>query len=111
MPPWLPKSYLTIELPHPFGQVAIRCFHHEMVVIRHQTIGVAQPVEPQHGLCQRSQEDQSVFVVFENGLALCYAKRLHRRLLTLSCLVQLVVRLQRHPETRRAYASTLEPDS
>ncbi len=34
----------AIEVPHALGQIAIRCFDHEMIMVPHQAIGVAEPM-------------------------------------------------------------------
>ena len=35
-----------VEVPHPLGKIAINRFHHQVVVVIHKAIGVAEPVEP-----------------------------------------------------------------
>ncbi len=35
-----------VEVPHPLGQIAVRCRDQEMVVIRHQAEGMDPPVDP-----------------------------------------------------------------
>jgi hypothetical protein len=34
----------TIELVHPFGQVGVRRFNQQMILITHQAVGMAYPV-------------------------------------------------------------------
>lgn len=45
-----------IELPHSFGQVSIRRFNDQVVVIVHEAISMADPVKPFVDLSERVQE-------------------------------------------------------
>lgn len=35
-----------VDVPHPLGKIALNRFHHQVVMIDHQTIGMTEPVEP-----------------------------------------------------------------
>jgi hypothetical protein len=36
----------TVQLPHPYRKISIRCINEQMVMIVHQAIGVAKPIVP-----------------------------------------------------------------
>ena len=57
-----------IEPTHPFGQIPFWCFHYKVVVVGHQAVRMAQPIEPFRHLCQHLQEGQAVFVILKNRL-------------------------------------------
>jgi hypothetical protein len=40
----------TIQLPHPHGNISIGGLNEEMVMILHQTVGMANPVIPANNL-------------------------------------------------------------
>jgi hypothetical protein len=40
----------TIQLPHPHGNISIGGLNEEMVIILHQTVGMANPVIPANNL-------------------------------------------------------------
>jgi hypothetical protein len=63
-----------IELPHSFGQVSIRRFNNQMIVIVHQAIGMADPVKPLVDLSERIQEKFTITVMLEDRLALVAAR-------------------------------------
>ena len=46
MPPIVFPGMVTVKLTHSAGQIGIRGLYHEMVVIVHETVGMAQPVMP-----------------------------------------------------------------
>jgi len=46
----------SIEVPHPPAEIALRGFDNQMIVIIHQAIGVAEPVEPGHDGCQNAKK-------------------------------------------------------
>ncbi len=58
----------AIELTHALGQISVGRFHHQVVVVRHQAIRMAQPIEPFHHLCQYLQKGEAVFVILKNRL-------------------------------------------
>ena len=33
----------SVELAHADGEIGLRCFNQQMIMIRHQTVGVADP--------------------------------------------------------------------
>jgi len=41
-----PLSKHTVQLPHPFGQIALGGFDHEVVMIPHQAVSMAAPAKP-----------------------------------------------------------------
>jgi hypothetical protein len=41
-----PLGIHAIELSHPFGQIRVRGFDDQMIMIAHQTIGMTAPIEP-----------------------------------------------------------------
>ena len=61
-------SVNTIELAHPLGEVRIRRLYHQMVVIAHQTVGMANPVKPFHHLRQYLEKTLSILIIFVDGL-------------------------------------------
>ena len=49
-----------VQLPHPFGKVRIRRFEHHVIMVRHQTIGMTNPVETTAGCTEDLQKRRSV---------------------------------------------------
>jgi hypothetical protein len=58
----------SVELAHPFREIAIRRLNQQMIVIPHQAVGVTQPVEILDHRSQDIQKSMTVFVVFEERL-------------------------------------------
>src|SRR5688500_1273515 len=50
----------AIELPHSFRQISIGCFNHQVIVVVHQAIGMANPVKTLDHSCKRIQEKFSI---------------------------------------------------
>lgn len=75
--PW--KTYPTRRwvrltyLPHPLRQVALRGLHHDVVVVGHLTIGVADPVESIADLPEQVEPEFAVGVGEEDRAALVAA--------------------------------------
>jgi hypothetical protein len=53
----------TIEVPHPGGEVAVWRFHHQMVVIAHQAIGMHHLIEALADNPKHLQPVQAVIVI------------------------------------------------
>jgi hypothetical protein len=60
----------TVQLAHANRQVAIWGFDHEMIVIAHEAVGVADPVVPLIHMLEGVQKIQLVLVVLEDELVL-----------------------------------------
>ena len=58
----------TVQLPHTQGEIAVRRFDQEVIVIIHQAVGMTEPVIPFIDVLEGVQEVDAVLVVFENGL-------------------------------------------
>ena len=58
----------TIELAHALGQIAVGGLNEQVVVVAHEAIRIAKPIEALDHLRQRQQERASVVVVLKNGL-------------------------------------------
>ncbi len=56
----------TRTLAHPFGEIAIGSLDHQMIMVAHQAIGVAEPVKALSDMSQRAEEELAVGVVFED---------------------------------------------
>jgi hypothetical protein len=54
-----------IDVSHALGKVAINRFHHQVVVVLHKAIGVAEPVEPFEHLLEDNEKPLPVVVVLE----------------------------------------------
>ncbi len=57
----------AVQLAHAEGEVAIRSFDQEMVVVIHETIGVAKPIVPLINMLESSQKVLTVLIVLEHG--------------------------------------------
>jgi hypothetical protein len=51
-----------VELAHASRQIRIRRLHQEMVVIGHQAVGMAEPVEALTGRCEDVEKRYTVIV-------------------------------------------------
>ena len=58
----------TIDLPHSYGQVSIRCFNDQRIVIVHQAVGMADPVKALDDLSKRIQKKFAIAVISEIAL-------------------------------------------
>jgi len=58
----------AVELPHAPGQISIRCFYQEMIMVRHLAIGVTDPVPVFNHPTQQVQKHDSIFVILVNRL-------------------------------------------
>lgn len=54
-----------VDVPHPLGEIALKRFHHQVVMVGHKAIGMTEPVEPFDCLSENGQEPLSVLVVFK----------------------------------------------
>jgi hypothetical protein len=52
-----------VQMSHTSGEICIDGLHHKVVVILHEAIGVAEPVETVHGLVQKHEKSISVPVI------------------------------------------------
>ena len=57
-----------VQLPHASGEVCPRGLHDEVVMIVHETIGVANPLVSSHHIGKDINEVVSIVVVKEDGL-------------------------------------------
>ncbi len=58
-----------LSSPHPFGEIALRGLDQEMIVIAHETVGMAEPVKALNHRLQRHQAGGAIGIVFINNLA------------------------------------------
>ena len=58
----------AVQLPHPDREVAVRRFNKEVIVVVHQTVGVADPIVSLVDVLEGVQEVDPVLVALENGL-------------------------------------------
>jgi hypothetical protein len=56
----------TVKLTHPPGQISIRRFYHKMIVIVHETVGVAKPIEPLHNRTKHNEKVLSILIAQKN---------------------------------------------
>ena len=47
----------TIEVPHASTEIPLKCLNQQVIVIVHETVGVAEPVEPFNHLRKNAQEE------------------------------------------------------
>jgi hypothetical protein len=59
----------SVQLPHPARQVRLRSLDDEVVVVRHQAIGVARPAVLPDDITEDTEERPTVTVVEEDRLA------------------------------------------
>ncbi len=62
-----------VELAHPFGEIAIGGFDHQMIVVIHQAVGVTEPVKSLGDLGEGIEKQLAVRVVFKDRLSLVAA--------------------------------------
>ena len=58
-----------IQLSHTQGEVAIRRFDQEVIVVVHQAVSMTEPVIPLIDVLERVQEVDAVLVALEDGLS------------------------------------------
>jgi len=58
----------AVQLPHTQGEIAVRRFDQEVIVVVHQAVSMTEPVIPLIDVLECVQEVDPVLVVFENGL-------------------------------------------
>ena len=63
----------TVQLPHAEGKVSVRRFNQQMIVVVHETVGVADPIVAFIDVLKGVQEVNTILVVFEDGLFLIAA--------------------------------------
>ena len=64
----------AVQLPHTQGEIAVRRFDQEVIVVVHQAVSMTEPVIPLIDVLERVQEVDPVLVVFENGLLFIAAR-------------------------------------
>jgi hypothetical protein len=60
----------TVQLPHADGQIAVRRFNEEMIVVGHKAVSVANPIVTLINVLKSIKEVFAVSVILENGLLL-----------------------------------------
>ena len=55
-------SLYAIELSHAPGEVRVRRFDEQLIVVGHQAVGMHQPVEPPAGRCKNREEGPAILV-------------------------------------------------
>ncbi len=55
----------TVQLAHPGGQIAFRSFDQQVVVVVHQAVGMAEPVEAPDNLTRELKEQLTVAVIWK----------------------------------------------
>jgi hypothetical protein len=55
-----------IDVAHALGQIACRGLDYQMIVVRHQTVGITHPLHPTADLLQDLEESLSVTMVQVN---------------------------------------------
>jgi hypothetical protein len=63
MPPVEALRIHPIQLAHPSGQISLRRFNEQVVIITHQTVGMAPPGKAVEDLADDCQEAVSISVV------------------------------------------------
>ena len=58
-----------VQVVHPFGEIRLGRFDNQVVVVHHQTIGVARPLEAIESLAQEIQKLAVVPIVVKDPLA------------------------------------------
>jgi hypothetical protein len=64
----------AIKLSHAEGEVAVGCFDQKMIVVGHETVGVAQPIITFVDVLKGVEEILAVLVIFEDGLLFVAAR-------------------------------------
>ena len=59
----------AVYLSHSLRKVSLRGFNDQMVMVVHETIGMAEPMKPLDNTTEKFQEVQAIFVVPEYLLA------------------------------------------
>jgi hypothetical protein len=57
----------AVELPHAFGEVAIGGFQDEVIMVVHETKGMAEPVVMQDDIGQEIQKALAIGIIQING--------------------------------------------
>ena len=63
----------AVQLPHTQGEIAVRRFDQEVIVVVHQAVSMTEPVIPLIDVLEGVQKVDAVLVVFENVLLLITA--------------------------------------
>src|SRR2546425_8503175 len=58
-----------VELPHPGGEIPLRGLQQQMVMVAHQTVGMAPPVIAYHSLFQDGEKRLPILLVEVDSLA------------------------------------------
>jgi len=53
----------TVQLPHAQRQVALWRLDQQMIVIVHQTVGVAEPTEARHHFAKTAQKQRPILII------------------------------------------------
>src|SRR3972149_40239 len=56
----------AVEMAHSLREVSLRCFDYQVIVVVHQTVGVAQPVKTVDHLAHDLQERFAIAIVIED---------------------------------------------
>ena len=56
-----------IQLPHPQGEVPLRCLDEEMVMVLHKAVGMTEPVVASIHLVQKIEKGLPVLIIREDG--------------------------------------------
>jgi hypothetical protein len=75
VPSIAPLGEYAIELAHAFRQVPVRRANNQMVVVAHQTIGVATPIEARNYVAEHQQELLAIAIVLVDSFAAVAARR------------------------------------
>jgi hypothetical protein len=55
----------TVQLPHANGKISLGSIDQQMVMVLHQTVGVAEPIVAKDNILKDIQEDLSIQIVSE----------------------------------------------
>ena len=58
----------TIELPHPTGQIRLRRLDQHMIVVIHQTVGMAKPPKTANYLAEDRQPSLTIRIRLDDAL-------------------------------------------
>jgi hypothetical protein len=56
----------AVHLAHADGEIGVRCFDHQMVVIIHEAEGMAKPIVPSDNGSEDGKENLSILIIAEN---------------------------------------------
>jgi hypothetical protein len=64
----------AVDLSHAPGQIGVRCFDHQMVMVVHQAVSVSDPMEAVDDGRQDIQKQRTVAIITKNPLAVIAAR-------------------------------------